>query len=119
LKEIVFKEWPQVQDCVAKIEFGTPLTSKHYLGSPNGESYGLHVSMERYFDYDLARCLVPTTPIKGLYLCGQDIFTPGWAGALKSGTLAAESILGYHAIPVLLAGRSMMKDLSKMDGKVE
>ncbi|ETO21406.1 hypothetical protein RFI_15799 [Reticulomyxa filosa] len=117
VEELIYKNWPQVRDSVEKIKFGTPLTSKHYLGSPNGESYGLHVNVDRFYDFDIAKCLVPKTPIKGFYLCGQDIFTPGWVGGLKGGVVAAESVLGYHSLPVMVSGRNLIKDLRKMDGK--
>ncbi len=42
--------------------------------------------------------LKPTTPIKNLYLTGQDIVTVGIGGALMSGVLTASSILRSNLI---------------------
>ena len=54
--------------------------------------------------------------VKGLYLAGQDVITGGFASAMSSGIYAAESILGYHKFTCIASGRSLIKDLNKMDG---
>jgi all-trans-retinol 13,14-reductase len=53
-----------------------------------GEIYGLHHDPNR-FDQTFLR---PQTPIKNLYLTGQDILTAGVAGALMAGVLTIKAI---------------------------
>ncbi len=67
------RKWPQCRDVVDTIQFGTPLSAEHYINAIKGESYGLHSSMERYFDFEIGRSLNPKTPIPGLWLSGQGI----------------------------------------------
>ncbi|ETO21455.1 hypothetical protein RFI_15750 [Reticulomyxa filosa] len=101
---------------IDKIEIGTPLTSMHYFGSVMGESYGLDSSLNRFFNFDFSHCLRPKQPIPGLYLAGQDTALWGFTGGMVSGIQTAEAILGYHRWPVILAKRTLIRDLKKMDG---
>ena len=118
VEELLFKQFPQTRDCVEKIKYGTPLTTEYYLGSFEGESYGLHNSMERYFDYNtLKHTLNCQTGIKGLYLTGQDTVSCGFAGAIAGGQFCAMQILGYNTLSCLLANRSLIKDIEKLDAK--
>jgi len=116
IEELLFKYFPKARGKIAKIEIGTALSAKYYLGSPNGESYGLNHACPRYFDYEINQLLKPRTPIKGLYMTGQDLISAGFASALTAGIATAESILGYHKLSVLASGRNLIKDLNKMDG---
>ena len=59
----------------------------------------------------------PETPIKNLYLTGQDICTLGFTGALMGGILTAHSILGYGSLMDLLSGRNLITDLIKLEKK--
>jgi len=115
IEECLFKHFPQCRENISKVEYGTPLSSQHYLGCYSGESYGLMHSIKRYFDFDIGRALVPKTPIPGLYLTGQDLVSAGWSGAFRAGILTAESILGYHEMIHLFAGRSLINDLIKIN----
>lgn len=61
-------------------------------------------------DHDLARFtpeatvnLRPETPIKGLYLSGQDIFTCGFAGATFGGLFCASAVLNRNIYGDLMA----------------
>lgn len=49
-------------------ELGTPLTTRHYLGSVDGEMYGLAGSPKRF---RLENITSPRTPVPGLILAGQ------------------------------------------------
>jgi len=51
--------------------------------------YGLSGTPERFG----LRCLTPQTPIRGLYLTGQDVASPGVTGALFGGVLTVSAIL--------------------------
>jgi all-trans-retinol 13,14-reductase len=48
---------------------------------------GLQASPRRF----LAQALRPRTPVRGLYLAGQDAATPGVVGAAMGGMMAAAS----------------------------
>jgi len=116
IEELLFKYYPKAKGRIVKTELGTALSAKYYLGSPNGESYGLNHACPRYFDYEINQLLKPKTPMNGLWFTGQDVLTAGFASALQSGIWTAESILGYHKFTIIASGRNLIKDLNKMDG---
>jgi all-trans-retinol 13,14-reductase len=56
--------------------------------------------------------LFPTQEgVTGLYLTGQDLITPGLAGALSSAELTANTIVGYGTLADILTGRDLVGDL--------
>lgn len=69
-------------------ELSTPLTTSGFIGSEHGAIYGLEVSPRRF----LSRSLRAKTPVPGLYLTGQDVVSPGVAGAMMGGVLAAAAV---------------------------
>ncbi|MCG8575372.1 MAG: NAD(P)/FAD-dependent oxidoreductase [Flavobacteriales bacterium] len=89
--EVLYRIFPQLEGNVAVTEVSTPLSTKHFTNHSSGEIYGLAHTPERF---DL-NCLDPKTKIKGLYLCGQDIVTVGFGGAVASGLLCATHLLQY------------------------
>ncbi len=111
LEEALFKFYPHLRDKVEAYDLATPLTSQFYLNSYNGESYGLQTNKYRYLQgYNLK----PKTPIKNLFLTGQDICTIGFTGALMSGLLTTYSILGYGTLWDIITGRDLFKDLQNI-----
>ncbi len=94
-------------------ELSTPLTMEHYTSHPWGAFYGLPATPERY----RAKLLGPCTPIRGLFLSGQDVGSVGIVGAMMGGVGAACQALGAqgflmvqaalrrgHPAPVVTAG---------------
>ena len=85
LLEVLYKFEPQLRGKVDFYELSTPLSTQHFMGNMFGEIYGV--------DHDISRfnsaILRPQTPVKNLYLTGQDIVTCGVAGAATSGMLTA------------------------------
>jgi all-trans-retinol 13,14-reductase len=73
-------------------ELSTPLTTRHFMNYPQGEAYGLAATPERF----ALRSLTPHTPIRNLYLTGQDVASLGVAGALFGGVIAASAILSRN-----------------------
>lgn len=101
----IYKQVPQTRGKVDHFELSTPLSTAHFSNYATGELYGLEHSPYRFAQ----RWLTPRTPIKGLYLSGQDILFCGVGSALMSGVLTAATLLGTKLLkvtPDLLAGRS-------------
>lgn len=101
--EQTLRFYPQLKDKRRYFDVGTPLTNNYYIGSPKGEIYGLDHTKSR-FNLETCSQLRATTPVKGLYLTGQDISTCGFAGGLYGGLLTAASILN----------RNLFKDLVQL-----
>jgi all-trans-retinol 13,14-reductase len=84
-----FKRYfPEIASLITYHELSTPITMVHFVRRQQGASYGLDVTPRRFF----SRSLRVRTPIKGLYLAGQDVTTPGITGAMMGGVLAAAAI---------------------------
>lgn len=77
--------YPALAPMVDHAEMSTPLSTNHFAASARGSIYGLGTTPDRFAD----QSLLPRTEIKGLYLGGADASTPGIAGALSGGLLAA------------------------------
>jgi all-trans-retinol 13,14-reductase len=77
--------YPELAPLVDHAEMSTPLSTNHFAASARGSIYGLATTPDRFAD----QSLLPRTAIKGLYLGGADASTPGIAGALSGGLLAA------------------------------
>jgi all-trans-retinol 13,14-reductase len=85
----LFKSYfPELAKLVVHRELSTPLTMESTTGHYRGSFYGLEVTPRRVF----SDALRMKTPIEGLYLAGQDVCSPGIAGALWGGVLAAANV---------------------------
>ncbi len=84
----LYKQFPQLESKIDYYELSTPLSTAHFVNYENGEIYGLDHTPERYRMKELR----PRTPIKNLYLTGQDIVTCGIGGALMGGVLTAAHV---------------------------
>lgn len=82
------RHFPDLAPMVTCHEISTPLTMSAYRGAERGASYGLEVSPRRF----LSDALKARTPIPGLYLAGQDVTSPGVAGAMMGGVLSAAAV---------------------------
>jgi all-trans-retinol 13,14-reductase len=84
-----FEEYfPELAKLVVFRELATPLSTVAITGHRRGAFYGLDVTPDRM----LSDALRMKTPIKGLYLSGQDAASPGIPGAMWGGVLCAGSI---------------------------
>ena len=81
--------WPALKASVAFAELATPLSFVTYQNSVEGAFYGLATSPERLRS-PVARC---RTNVKGLYLSGQDAWSPGVEAALWGGIMTANAAL--------------------------
>ena len=87
--EMIYKTLPQLKGKIDYYELSTPLSTKSMVNYQSGELYGLEHTPKR-FRQDWLR---PKSPIKGLFLTGQDVTTVGLTGALFSGVLTSSVIL--------------------------
>ncbi|KAK7901932.1 hypothetical protein WMY93_018701 [Mugilogobius chulae] len=106
--EVVMDVFPKItRDKIEYVDAGTPITNTHYIGAPKGEIYGADHGRER-FSPELNSTIRPQTPLKNLYLTGQDVFLCGFAGAL-AGALTCGSVLlkrNLHLDTIALAKRT-------------
>jgi len=89
LLEAVYRHVPQLRGKVDYYELSTPLSTQHFANYQFGELYGIDHTPERFEQ----RFLRPQTPVKNLYLTGQDVISCGVGGALAGGLLTASAIL--------------------------
>ena len=88
----VLEMFPQLDGKVICFEIGSPLTNRYFISSPKGEIYGCDHNRDR-FSPITAAILRPETPVPGLYLTGQDIYTCGFTGAMQGGLLTSMALL--------------------------
>ena len=95
--EKLYQQEPQLRGKVDFYELSSPLSTKHFCNYQQGEIYGLSHTPDRFKQ----RFIRTQTPIKGLYLTGQDVATAGVGGALYGGFLTATTILKKNMIKVI------------------
>jgi len=106
--DLLYNEFPKCKNKVLYSSTSTSESVKYYLGSYEGECYGLDATTERFKFNELK----PETNVPNLYLTGQDIVTSGFAGAMTAGVLTASSILGYGTILDIIINRNIIKDIN-------
>lgn len=89
LLEQLYRMLPQLKGQIDYYELSTPLSTRRFTNYQQGEIYGLDHSPDRFRQ----KFLRVHTPVKRLYLTGQDILTAGVGGALMGGILTASAIL--------------------------
>lgn len=94
LLEALLAREPRVREAIDLYEVSTPLSTRHFTAYGHGEIYGLAHDPARFEQ----RFLRPRTPLRNLYLTGQDICTCGVGGALLSGFLTASAITGENLV---------------------
>jgi all-trans-retinol 13,14-reductase len=80
--------FPALAPMILSHELSTPLSTAAFTGAPPGAIYGLETTPRRF----LSNSLRAKTPVRGLFLAGQDVVTPGVTGAVMGGVLAAAAV---------------------------
>ena len=110
LGELIWQQtvalFPQLRDKVEYFDVGSPLSNRYYIRANKGEMYGLDHDLSRFTAAATVE-LRPETDVKNLYMCGQDVFSCGIAGAAFGGMLCAATVLG----------RNVYADLTELKGK--
>ena len=84
----LLRHFPGLRPMLRFHESSTPVTQRRYVRSPDGAMYGIEMSAQRL----TSPALHVRTPLPGLLLAGQDVTSPGVAGAFMGGLLAAASV---------------------------
>jgi all-trans-retinol 13,14-reductase len=92
-------QFPHLKQYVTYLDIGTAVTNDYYLGTNKGAVYGMSHTPERFKAPEIG----PYTPIKNLYLTGQDVATSGICGALVGGALTASFVSVGGAARVIKA----------------
>ena len=95
----LYKQLPQLEGKVDYYELSTPLTTQHFVNYDKGEIYGLDHTPKRFRQ----KFLKPRTPIKNLFLTGQDIISVGVGSALFSGVLTATALTGTNVMKKIMS----------------
>ncbi len=97
LLDQLYMHVPQVRGKVDFSELSTPLSTQHVSGHAHGEMYGLSSTPQRF-----RTRLRSQTPVRGLYLTGQDLAMAGVVGALYGGVMAASAVLQRNVLREIL-----------------
>ena len=107
LQEVLLEQYlghyPHLRDIVDHVEMSSPISTSYYAASHEGSIYGLATPPARFADLSL----LPKTSTKGLFLGGVDVATPGVAGALNGGmmaALAAEPLRATRLVQSIMRG---------------
>jgi len=85
----IYKHNPHLKDKISYAELSTPLSTRDMAHYKYGELYGANHTPSRFRQ----KWLKPKTPLKNLYMTGQDITTVGLPSALSSGVLTCSTLL--------------------------
>ena len=96
--QALYRWVPEVKGKIDYCELSTPLSINKFLGRTQGNFMGLELSPERYKQ----RWLRADTPLKNLYLTGQDITGDGIVGATSAGVICASAILKKNMFSEIL-----------------
>jgi all-trans-retinol 13,14-reductase len=94
--EVLLRFYPQLEGRIELVDVSTPLSIEHYLSADNGGAVGLDQSPQRFTDWRVADLLDSRTPIKGLWLTGQDTVTCGQPIVQAAGLISAFRVLGLR-----------------------
>lgn len=90
--EQLYRVAPQLKGKVEYYDISSPLTTKKFTNHQKGEMYGVAHTPARFRQ----EFLKPYTPVKNLFMTGQDVMIASIAGGLMGGVLCASAILKRH-----------------------
>ena len=96
------RQAPSAAGKIACAELSSPVTTRHFMNYSHGEIYGIAATPGRFE----MRRLGARTPIRGLYLTGQDVASLGVVGALFGGVISASAALGKNLLSTVIKPRT-------------
>lgn len=93
----LYRVAPQLKGKIDHYEVSSPLSTKKFTNHPFGEIYGVAHTPKRFRQTFLR----PQTPVKNLYLTGQDVMIASIAGGLMGGLLCASAVLKKNMMGVI------------------
>ncbi len=97
LLEALYEQVPQIRGKIDFYELSTPLSTRTFANYERGEIYGLDHTPSRFRQSFLR----PETPVRGLYLTGQDVCSAGIGGALFGAVLATSAIMKRDVLSLI------------------
>lgn len=91
MRRVVDRSCPELAETMGYTEGSTPLTLRDFGNAPTGGLYGVKHKVGQYNPGAATR-------VKGLYLAGQAVASPGILGAVLSGFMACGTILGHDRL---------------------
>lgn len=85
----LYRVAPQLKGKIDYFEISSPLTTQYFMNHQKGEIYGVAHTPKRFQQ----EFLKPYTPVKNLFLTGQDAMIASIAGGMMGGVLCASAIL--------------------------
>ncbi|XP_059812531.1 all-trans-retinol 13,14-reductase-like isoform X2 [Hypanus sabinus] len=107
--------FPQLKDKIEFINVGSPLTNQFYIAASRGEMYGVNHDLSRFTPENIASCR-GKTPVRNLYLTGQDVFSCGFVGASYGAVTCASEVLHRNLYYDIL---KLRKNIKKGEAKKE
>lgn len=93
--DAVCQQYPQLCDAICYEELSTPLSMEFFTQHPGGSFYGVpFVPGREHLEYCQAK-----TPFSNLFLCGQDVVSLGFVGAMMGGAISAVVSQGNRTFP--------------------
>ena len=88
----IYEHNPHLENKISYYELSSPLSTRDMAHYQFGELYGADHTPSRFRQ----NWLKPKTPVKNLYMTGQDITTVGLPSALMSGVLTCSTLLNKN-----------------------
>jgi all-trans-retinol 13,14-reductase len=92
--KVLLRFYPQLEGRIELVDVSTPLSIEHYLSSQKGSAVGLDQSPERFTSWQVADWVDAKTPVKNLWLTGQDTVTCGQPIVQAAGLISAFRMAG-------------------------
>ena len=105
----LYRHVPEVAGAIDAYELSTPLSTQHFVNAAHDETYGLAHGPARF----MCRDLRPATPIRNLFLTGQDVSTCGVIGALAGAIATASAVLGRNLFGTLANHKASVANAGK------
>ncbi|RCU50902.1 NAD(P)/FAD-dependent oxidoreductase [Corallincola holothuriorum] len=98
LIDTVSQHYPELRAAIDYRELSTPLSLAFFTQHPHGNMYGVpFIAGRDSFEFCQAK-----TPYSNLYLCGQDVLSMGFFGALSGSMFSALESQGSKGFPTMM-----------------